>query len=274
MIGNEQENADFSDQIPLNGSQSQQAPSSSDFTAEFQDIQHDGDSALLPDDSTSQTTETIVPVNNPQLDVNASFYSIDYYRKFFNVTTSQILKRLTKALVPLPGHPFYPEDDVENNKPDLYGPFWICTTVIIAMAATGNMAKYFTSTAIGDFETDFQLLTFAATVFYISTTIIPTVLYLTLHHIGVEKSLVEIISIYGYSLCVYVPASVACIAPYDWIRWPVIVWCFMVSTWFIVKNLFPTDPNLRKRTALVMVGVTLYHAALALITKIYFFSYK
>jgi len=85
---------------------------------------------------------------------------------------------------------------------------------------------------------------------------------------------VEIISIYGYSLSVYVPASVVCIAPYDWIRWPVIVWCFMVSTWFIVKNLFPTDPNLRKRTALVMVGVTLYHAALALITKIYFFSYK
>jgi len=252
------------------------------FSADFQDYSHTGGLGTSnfpgPDIKSdlpafTQSTAT-VPVQNRVINTSATFYSIDYYRTFFNVSTAQILKRLSKAVVPLPGNPFYREEDTENNKPDLYGPFWICTTVIISMAAAGNLGSYFTEPQKQEWQTDFELMTMAASVFYFSISVAPFLLYLALSRVGLDKSLVEVVSIYGYSLTVYVPASIICIAPLEFVRWIVLVWCFLVSTWFIVKNLFPTDPDLRKRTAVLMIGVILYHAALAFITKVYFFSYK
>ena len=48
------------------------------------------------------------------------FCQVRYYQKFFNVTTSQILKRVFQAMFPWDRKPIF-----ETGKPDLYGPLWI-----------------------------------------------------------------------------------------------------------------------------------------------------
>jgi hypothetical protein len=35
--------------------------------------------------------------------------------------------------------PFF---SVGDSKPDLYGPFWLCSTLVLFMAAIGNFASY------------------------------------------------------------------------------------------------------------------------------------
>jgi hypothetical protein len=68
-----------------------------------------------------------------------SFWSIKYYQPLFDVDTMQVLNRIRGSLLPRPKGAFF--DAVAAN-PDLYGPFWISTTLIFVMAMTGNLASF------------------------------------------------------------------------------------------------------------------------------------
>ncbi len=46
--------------------------------------------------------------------------------------------RLISSMIPFNAK-FY---DLLNNNPDLYGPFWIYTTLIFVLAASGSFSKY------------------------------------------------------------------------------------------------------------------------------------
>ena len=96
---------------------------------------------------------------------NASFYSIHYYRPFFDVSTKQVGGRLLRSLVPSK-IAFYQEGGA---KPDLYGPLWVASTLVLLMAVTGNMANYInflpTETNV-EWRYDFEKVTLAASMFY------------------------------------------------------------------------------------------------------------
>jgi hypothetical protein len=92
-----------------------------------------------------------------------------------------------------------------SERPDLYGPFWIATSLVILMAATGNFATYLTNS---DTITDYRKLSLAASLFYFCITVQPVVMWFIGNRLAMQRSLVETISLFGYALFVYVPASV------------------------------------------------------------------
>lgn len=54
------------------------------------------------------------------------------------MTTADVRSRILHSLVP-----FNPKlHDISENNPDLYGPFWIYTTVIFVIAASGSLSIY------------------------------------------------------------------------------------------------------------------------------------
>ncbi|XP_031199242.1 protein YIPF2 isoform X2 [Mastomys coucha] len=65
------------------------------------------------------------------------FWTFDYYQNFFDVNTSQVLDRIKGSLLPHPGYNFVRHH--LRNRPDLYGPFWICATLAFVLAVTGNL---------------------------------------------------------------------------------------------------------------------------------------
>jgi hypothetical protein len=67
------------------------------------------------------------------------------------VTTSDVRTRLLHALVPF-NPKFY---DISENSPDLYGPFWIYTTLIFMIAASGSLAKYIKGSSTQNFFEEF-----------------------------------------------------------------------------------------------------------------------
>jgi len=91
-----------------------------------------------------------------------------------------------------------------------YGPFWIATTLIFVMAAAGNFANYI---QFDDKEKawayDFTKVTVAASCLYSIISLVPLVVWFFLDKVGTTKGLVEVISLYGYSLFVFVPTSVS-----------------------------------------------------------------
>jgi hypothetical protein len=63
---------------------------------------------------------------------------ISFMHQFFQVKTSEVIQRIMHSLVP-----FNPKLlEISQNNPDVYGPFWIYTTLIFVLAASGALTKF------------------------------------------------------------------------------------------------------------------------------------
>lgn len=78
---------------------------------------------------------------------------MSFYAQFFDVDTSAVLSRCWAALFPRANFL-----DVLEGNPDLYGPFWIATTVVLILFLGGTISQYLSTTGKSAFAYDFRLL--------------------------------------------------------------------------------------------------------------------
>lgn len=81
-------------------------------------------------------------------------WTLSFYAQFFDVDTSSVLARCWAALYPRANFL-----DVLEGNPDLYGPFWIATTVVLILFLGGTISLYWNLTGGERFAYDFRLLT-------------------------------------------------------------------------------------------------------------------
>jgi len=209
---------------------------------------------------------------------NASFWSITYYQPLFDVDTMQVLNRIKGSLLPRPKGAFW---ELIGANPDLYGPFWIATTLIFTMALTGNLASYFASADKMLWTYNFNQLTLAGSVIYAYVTLLPLLVWILLRYYEASKKLVDVLCIYGYTLSVFVPISVLCVLPSNLLRWLLVLIGGGVSAIFLLSNFhahladcFPYGEGDAKRKMYLLLGsMGLFHFILLVIFKIYFFAY-
>lgn len=67
-----------------------------------------------------------------------AFCSFEYYQPYFNVSQSEVVGRITRSLTPW-RKDFFNDSELP---PDLYGPFWILTTIIFLLSLMGNLTTY------------------------------------------------------------------------------------------------------------------------------------
>ena len=80
-------------------------------------------------------------------------WSLAFYAQFFDVDTSTVLHRCLSAIYPRANFL-----DVLEGNPDLYGPFWIATTVVVILFLTGTISQYLSNRGEEHFAYDFKLL--------------------------------------------------------------------------------------------------------------------
>ena len=68
--------------------------------------------------------------------------------------------RLLASLIPF-NKKFF---NIYKEKPDLYGPFWIYTTLVIMIAVSGNLSRYYQLKP--NFTYNYEFIPIAATVIY------------------------------------------------------------------------------------------------------------
>lgn len=96
---------------------------------------------------------------------------------------------------------------MEGN-PDLYGPFWIATTVVVILFLTGTISQYLAKNHDDHFAYDFKLLSGAAGLIYGYTGILPIGLWATLKWFGSESAnLLECWALYGYANIIWIPVA-------------------------------------------------------------------
>jgi hypothetical protein len=112
----------------------------------------DGEQSALPLPATANNTK------NEQLHI----WQIEYYQKYFEIDTRQVLERLVGSVTPRPNKSYFNSTIRQN--PDLYGPFWVCITFIVTVAISGNIVTYFHVPDNVDFQIDFSKITLSAIV--------------------------------------------------------------------------------------------------------------
>lgn len=118
-----------------------------------------------------------------------------------------MLRRCWAAL-----YPRAPFLDVLDGNPDLYGPFWIATTVVFILFLAGSInAKWGRLSgdpgADGD-GFDWALLSGSAGLIYIYTGLVPVGLWAVLRWFGSESAnLLECWCLYGYANLIWIPVA-------------------------------------------------------------------
>lgn len=165
--------------------------------------------------------------------------ALTYAQQLFDVSSNDVINRVKLALVPYPSPMTTAANDFRQ-RPDFWGPFWIATTAVLVLSATGNFARLLASDD-GVFKADYGLVSVAASMIYGFLVGVPLLTRLALWCSGHEVDSVnfrQMICVYGYSLAPAVPASVICLVPVWGIRWLAVLVGLGVSLYFIREHLW------------------------------------
>ncbi|KAF2424938.1 Yip1-domain-containing protein [Tothia fuscella] len=196
-------------------------------------------------------------------------WTIQFYAQFFDVDTAEVVKRCWAALYPRANFL-----DVLEGNPDLYGPFWIATTVVFILFMTGTISWKLASSGVEHYSYDFSLLSGAAGLIYGYTLIIPILLWATLKWFGSESAnLLECWALYGYANLIWIPVALISWSPISILNYIFVGIGFGVSALFLFRNLYPVLSATDVRTSkILLIVVVALHAALAIAIKFLFFS--
>ena len=88
-------------------------------------------------------------------------------------------------------------------------------------------------------EYDLQSMVNAASVVYGYAGLAPVLAYLGLGQLGVEARFLTLICLYGYSLCVFIAASLVCLTPSNTAIWLALLGAGAWSSVFLMRNMVP-----------------------------------
>jgi hypothetical protein len=162
--------------------------------------------------------------------------------------------------------------DVLDGNPDLYGPFWIATTVVMILFLTGTVSEYLSTSH--HFEYDFRLLSGAAGLIYGYTGVIPIALWGALRWFGSSSAdLIECWALYGYANLVWIAVALVSWSPLTALNWVLVGVGFGWTVFFLLRNLYPVLSATDVKTSkILLILVIVLHAGLAVAIKVLFFA--
>ncbi|TXT12956.1 hypothetical protein VHUM_01357 [Vanrija humicola] len=200
-------------------------------------------------------------------------FNLAYYAVYFDVDTQMILKRVGMSLVPRGGF----IADACDGQVDLYGPFWTLTTLILLLYTTSTLTSSLQQYMAGQpVVSNLPLLSTATTLVYLYGLALPAALWALTRWLGVGSwGPAEALGVYGYAMSVFIPVSLLCLIPVGIARWAFVGLGAASSGFFLVTNIYPVlAEGDNKLVRLLVIGVGVLHAALALAMKVLFYSYS
>lgn len=199
-----------------------------------------------------------------------ALWHIEYWAKYFNVDSSDVVQRSFLAVVPKDSFL-----DVYNSNPDLWGTFWVPTSVIFAMFVTASLSQNIAQALAGQpRQYDFTMLSFAVFSIYAYVLVLGAFVYGMTKYFGSQPGLMECFSVYGYSMAVWIPISVLCVLPFNLFRWAVVGVGFVSSGFFIMRSVNQIVSRSNGSIHKAIIPILLFaHALLVVMFKFKFFSY-
>lgn len=210
--------------------------------------------------------------NYPKIIQKIIFYKEEYLQPYYKISTKEIYQRLQKSLNPLTKNFFI---QIKTN-PDIYGPFWIYSSIIYLLAIKGALYHYFTNYSTNYFD---SFLLISCSIFYFFCFGSPLILFLYLKKIGNETNstliFVDLVCICGYSMSCYLGSIVIYLISFQYLEWISLGYGFFCSTWFLINNLLGNDDikNLESIKKKIFFGIVLINQiSFFLVLKVYFYG--
>ncbi|XP_077084996.1 protein YIPF1 isoform X2 [Siphateles boraxobius] len=206
---------------------------------------------------------------------SAPFWTFEFYQTLFDVDSHQVKNRIVGSILPWPGKNFV-EVYLRSN-PDLYGPFWICATLVFAIAISGNICDFLVLKGQPKYKyvPDFRKVTMAATAIYSYAWLVPLALwgFLTWRNRKITSlvsySFMQILCVYGYSLSIYIPAVILWIIPSEGLRWFSIVVALCLSGSVLVMTFWPAIRDDKPRITIAIIAtIVILHVLLGVGCKV------
>ena len=161
------------------------------------------------------------------------FFSFEYYQPYFHVTQQTVLSRILRSLSP------WRQDFFESadTTPDLYGPFWILTTIIFLLSLMGNLSTYIKHFGEAQFEFRLELIRYGTIIVYSFGLGFPLALGLLLRFFKSNVTTFQVICLYGYSLSVFLPILILCVIPVSFVQWILMIYGILNSSFFLILNI-------------------------------------
>ena len=189
-----------------------------------------------------------------------------FIRPYFKVTFNDIKLRIISSFIPIK-NTFI---DIAVDQPDLYGPFWIYTTLIYVIAAGGALSYYFTNSVNNYFQ---AFVPVAGSILYTFGFGFPLLMYLCMKCFKLEMKYVSLVCLYGYSLTCFIPVLIICSSGFAWIQWLFLLYGIGNSTAFVLLNLWSQINSLDEKKKYIFLGIFASgQLILFLILKFYFFG--
>lgn len=208
-----------------------------------------------------------------------SFFNLAYWQTFFDVSTADVIRRTKSALIPKKEATPESIQDFRQN-PDLWGPFWICTTLVVFLSATGNLGQLLAADAdsLDSIQTNWELVTLAAGMMYGALFGVPICTFALHYFAGQQPSeddanFRSMMCTYGYSFISLLPASILMLIPIGIWKWLVCITGCALACLFVKNHLWNdfaaiTDQRLRYAVMGLLFGT---HIVIYGTYRLYFF---
>eukprot|EP01028_Stygiella_incarcerata_P003840 TRINITY_DN17_c0_g1_i1.p1 TRINITY_DN17_c0_g1~~TRINITY_DN17_c0_g1_i1.p1 ORF type:complete len:287 (-),score=79.67 TRINITY_DN17_c0_g1_i1:26-886(-) len=242
---------------------------------EFQDISHEDEIPLddMEDVETGDGKDEKKPLTTKEetQDVAPSFYHLAYWKTFFDVDTRDVLVRMLSAIFPVHSNFLIHV----GKSVDMYGPFWVATTLIFIVGVASNLAAYLHSSDNSPWSYDFTRIVVASSVIYGYLFLMPSLVWLFLRYHSVPATLAEVICVYGYAYTPFFFVAAICVGPSELVRWISIFVAYMISSTFICLSLKPFwGEHMKNHRQILIGGILFFHFILMLFFKFSFFRYE
>jgi hypothetical protein len=198
----------------------------------------------------------------------AKWYRLAYYQPYFEVDTHIVLRRLRMSVCSLGSKSFF-----GKRGPDLYCPFWIITTLIMCICIAGNMATFLTTTDHNEWVRGISKVSTAASMLYGLVIFIPLACHCVIKRYHSQMSYIELLSLYGYSWFLFIPASIVGIIPHKAFRAVVMIATALWSYYLLACNLKREAAEAPIQTKYWLAGVALSgHVVFVLSVLTYFYA--
>ncbi len=154
-------------------------------------------------DYTQKTVNQAPPVQ-PEPNQTYTVWNINFYKKYFAVDSHIVLERIRLSFVP--SHKLM--DSIFDN-PDLWGPFWMSTTLIVALfVGSALLQSILTSGNPNASNYDLSKLYTAMSLIYPYVFGMPLLVWLVCRYYSSPTTFFALVDLYGYTMCAWIPISV------------------------------------------------------------------
>ncbi|GET90598.1 hypothetical protein, conserved [Leishmania tarentolae] len=241
-----------------------------------------------------------------QTTTTSKFWTLPFYQQFFDINTRQLLLRLSNTLIPINPPDFLMDRNwhlnesvgadgtgqmaeettleeagvVLSRKPDLYGPFWICTTLWMTLAVASNIMSRISytknNTTTIPWKYDFSVASVAYAVIYLYCFVFGAVVWGIMQWKNLPATLTDTVCLYGYSMFIFELVAILCMIPSSTAQWAFVMLGGAWSTTYLLINMWHMWKTTLERNWFIglVIFVATFHMSLTLSFKFYFFNYK